>query len=245
MERNSRARRSTKNSRLIMSHYEKGWQAAKLRIAGAARAAGRAPESVKLLAVSKTFAPDAVRSVYAFGQRAFGENYVQEALEKRANLADLPGIEWHLIGPLQSNKARLAAESFDWVETIDRLKIAERLSQHRPATLPPLNVLIQVNTSGETTKSGVPPQAAVALAADVGRLSRLTLRGIMGIPEPTDDVARQRRQFRALRDCLDACRAAGLAVDTLSMGMSADLEAAIAEGATEVRVGTLIFGPRT
>jgi PLP dependent protein len=227
-----------------MGHYEKGWQVAHLRIAEAARAVGREPQTVKLLAVSKTFAPAAVRSVYALGQRAFGENYVQEALEKRAKLADLPGIEWHLIGPLQANKARLAAESFDWVETVDRLKIAERLSHARPATLPPLNVLIQVNVSGETTKNGVPPQAAVALAADVGRLPRLTLRGIMGIPEPTDDVPTQRRQFRALRDCFDACRAAGLPVDTLSMGMSADLEAAIAEGATEVRVGTLIFGPR-
>jgi pyridoxal phosphate enzyme (YggS family) len=227
-----------------MSHCEKGWQAAKARIDAAARAAGRDPESVRLLAVSKTFSPDAIRHVYAMGQRAFGENYVQEAVEKRANLADLPGMQWHLIGPLQSNKARPAAAAFDWVETIDRLRIAERLSQARPAGLPPLNVLVQVNASGESTKSGVAASAAVALAQAVSRLPRLTLRGIMGIPEATEDAAKLRSQFRALRKCFDACREAGLAVDTLSMGMSSDLELAIAEGATEVRVGTLIFGAR-
>jgi pyridoxal phosphate enzyme (YggS family) len=227
-----------------MSHYEKGWQAARKRIATAARASGRAPETVKLLAVSKTFAPEAIRAVYALGQRAFGENYVQEALEKRSNLADLPGIEWHLIGPLQGNKAKLVAQTFDWVESIDRLEIAERLSRARPAEMPPLNVLVQVNASGESTKSGAGPEDALALAADVGRLPRLTLRGIMGIPAPTSDPAVQRRQFALLRACFDACREAALPVDTLSMGMSDDLEAAIAEGATEVRVGTLIFGKR-
>ena len=227
-----------------MSHYEKAWQAAHLRIADAAQAAGRDRNSVKLLAVSKTFPPEAVRSVYALGQRAFGENYVQEAIEKQRALAGLRDIEWHLIGPLQSNKARLAAEAFDWVETIDRLKIAERLSAARPSDRAPLNVLIQVNASVEPTKSGAPPADTLALARDVHRLPRLTLRGIMGIPEATDDVARQRRQFRALRECFDACCAAGLPMDTLSMGMSADVEAAIAEGATEVRLGTAIFGPR-
>jgi pyridoxal phosphate enzyme (YggS family) len=227
-----------------MSHYEKAWQAARGRIAGAAQAAGRDRNSVKLLAVSKTFPAEAVRSVYALGQRAFGENYVQEAIEKQRALADLRDIEWHLIGPLQSNKARLAAESFDWVETIDRLRIAERLAAARPSDRTPLNVLIQVNASLEPTKSGVLPQDAPALARDVHRLPQLTLRGIMGIPEPTDDVARQREQFRVLRACFDACCAAGLPLDTLSMGMSADVEAAVAEGATEVRLGTAIFGPR-
>jgi PLP dependent protein len=227
-----------------MSLPEKGWQATRARIAVAERAAGRASNTVTLLAVSKTFPADAVRAVYALGQRAFGENYVQEAAAKRAALAELPGIEWRLIGPLQSNKAKLAAETFDWVETVDRLKIAERLAAARPADRGPLNVLVQVNASGEASKSGVAPAEAVALARDVSRLPGLTLRGIMGIPEPTPDPGRQRDQFRMLRTCFDACRAAGLPVDTLSMGMSADLEAAIAEGATEVRIGTAIFGAR-
>ena len=227
-----------------MSYYEKTWQAARMRIAGAAEAAGRDRNSVKLLAVSKTFPPEAVRSVYALGQRAFGENYVQEAIEKQRALAGLRDIEWHLIGPLQSNKARLAAEAFDWVETIDRLKIAERLSAARPSDRAPLNVLIQVNASVEPTKSGAPPADTLALARDVHRLPRLTLRGIMGIPEPTEDVGDQRKRFRVLRACFEACCAAGLPMDTLSMGMSADVEAAIAEGATEVRLGTAIFGPR-
>ena len=227
-----------------MRHYEKAWQAASARIAGAAQAAGRDRNGVKLLAVSKTFPAEAVRSVHALGQRAFGENYVQEAIEKQRALADLRDIEWHLIGPLQSNKARLAAESFDWVETIDRLRIAERLAAARPPDRAPLNVLIQVNASLEQTKSGVSPEDVLALARDVHRLPQLTLRGIMGIPEPTDSVARQREQFRVLRACFDACCAAGLPMDTLSMGMSADVEAAIAEGATEVRLGTAIFGPR-
>lgn len=227
-----------------MSHYEKAWQGARARIAKAVQQAGREHNNVKMLAVSKTFPADAVRSVYALGQRAFGENYVQEAVEKQRALADLADIEWHLIGPLQSNKTRLAAESFDWVETVDRLKIAERLSAARPPEKGPLNVLIQVNAGREATKSGVPPDGVGALARDVHRLPRLTLRGIMGIPEPTDDVALQRAQFRVLRECFDECRTAGLPMDTLSMGMSADLEAAIAEGATEVRLGTAIFGAR-
>ena len=227
-----------------MSHYEKAWQAARARIAHAAQVAGRSRNSIRLLAVSKTFPPEAIRAVYALGQRAFGENYVVEAIEKQRVLADLTDIEWHLIGALQSNKTKMAASAFDWVETVDRMKIAERLSDARPAEREPLNVLIQVNVSGESSKSGVAPADALALARDVHRLPRLTLRGIMGIPEPTDDVGHQRAQFRKLRECFDACRDAGIAVDTLSMGMSADLEAAIAEGASEVRLGTAIFGER-
>ena len=227
-----------------MSLLENAWQAAKARVAAAERAAGRAPNSVALLAVSKTFPADAIRAVYAAGQRAFGENYVQEAVAKAGALADLPGLEWRLIGPLQSNKARIAAETFDWVESIDRLQIARRLAAARPAARGPLNVLVQVNASGEASKSGVAPADAPGLASAVSRLPGLTLRGIMGIPAPGPDAGRQRAEFAALRRCFEACREAGLPVDTLSMGMSADLEAAIAEGATEVRVGTAIFGPR-
>jgi len=227
-----------------MSLPEKGWQAARARIAAAERAAGRASNTVTLLAVSKTFPAQAVREIYALGQRAFGENYVQEAIAKQAAVGELPGIEWRLIGPLQSNKAKLAAATFDWVESVDRLKVAERLAAARPEDRGPLNVLVQVNASGEASKSGVAPEEALVLARDVSRLPGLTLRGIMGIPEPTPDPGRQRDQFRVLRACFDACKAAGLPVDTLSMGMSADLEAAIAEGATEVRIGTAIFGAR-
>ena len=227
-----------------MSPLETAWQGTQDRIARAARAVSREPSSVRLLAVSKTMPAAAIRAVHALGQRAFGENYVQEAVEKRAALADLADLEWHLIGPLQGNKARLAAETFDWVESVDRLKIAERLAAARPAGRPALDVLVQVNVSGEVTKSGVSPPQAVGLAQAVAGLPRLRLRGIMGIPAPDDDAARQRAAFAALRACFDACRAAGLAVDTLSMGMSADLEAAIAEGSTQVRVGTAIFGPR-
>ena len=227
-----------------MSHYEKAWQDVMARIERASRAAGRDPREIRLLAVSKTFAPEAVRAVHALGQRAFGENHVQEAVAKIDATADLADLEWHLIGPLQGNKARLAAQRFAWVETVDRLPIAERLAAARPDTLPPLNVCVQVNISGETSKSGVAPAAAVPLARSVGQLPRLRLRGLMGIAEATADLSRQREQFRRLRQCFDACRAAGLAVDTLSMGMSADLEAAIAEGATLVRVGSAIFGAR-
>jgi pyridoxal phosphate enzyme (YggS family) len=227
-----------------MSHYEKAWQEVMARIARAATSAGRDPNSVRLLAVSKTFPPEAIRAVHALGQRAFGENYVQECAEKIDALADLTDIEWHLIGPLQGNKATVAAGRFDWVQTVDRMKIAERLARARPADAPPLDVCVQVNVSGEASKSGVVPGDAVPLAKAVAALPRLRLRGIMGIPEPTDDAARRRAQFRVLRECLDACRAAGLPADTLSMGMSADLEGAIAEGATLVRVGTSIFGAR-
>ena len=227
----------------IMGHYENAWQAVLRRIEAAAQACGRDPRSVKLLAVSKTFPAEAVRAVHALGQRAFGENYVQEAVAKRAALADLTDVTWHLIGPLQSNKTAQAA-AFDWVETVDRLKIAQRLSAQRPPGLAPLSVCIEVNASGEASKSGVPPSGAVDLARAVAALPNLRVRGIMGIPAPDapQDVARA--QFRALARCYEACRDAGIAVDTLSMGMSADLDLAIAEGATQVRVGTAIFGTR-
>jgi pyridoxal phosphate enzyme (YggS family) len=227
-----------------MGPHEKAWQATRQRIADAARAAGRNPDAVRLLAVSKTFSAAAVRDVHGLGQRAFGENYVQEALEKRAALADLPDVVWHLIGPLQANKAREAAEAFDWIETIDRPRIAGRLSSARSGAVPPLNVLVQVNVSGEATKHGVAPPAAVELARYVATLPNLRLRGIMGIPEPSEDPARLRSQFRVLRGCFDACLDDGMALDTLSMGMSDDLEAAIAEGSTEVRIGRAIFGER-
>ncbi len=227
-----------------MSHYEKAWQEVMARIAHAASSAGRDPNSVRLLAVSKTFPSEAIRAVHALGQRAFGENYVQECAAKIDALSDLRDIEWHLIGPLQGNKAALAAGRFAWVQTIDRLKIAERLARARPTDAPPLDVCVQVNASGEASKSGVAPADALPLARAVAALPRLRLRGIMGIPEPTDDAVRRRAQFRVLRDCRDACRAAGLPADTLSMGMSADLDDAIAEGATLVRVGTAIFGSR-
>jgi pyridoxal phosphate enzyme (YggS family) len=223
---------------------EKAWQGARDRIARAARAAGRSPDTVRLVAVSKTQPAERVRDAWRLGQRAFGENYVQEAAAKRAALADLAGLEWRLIGPLQGNKAGLAAEVFDAVESVDRLKIAERLSAARAPARGPLEVLVQVNISGEATKSGAPPDAAVALARQVAALPGLALRGFMGIAEPTGDAAVQRAQFATLARCLGEARAAGLDVDVLSMGMTADLEAAIAEGATEVRLGTALFGAR-
>ena len=206
-----------------------------------------APPGVALLAVSKTFGAEAVREAYAAGQRAFGENYVQEALAKIAALADLrPGIEWHLIGPLQSNKTKAVAEAFDWVHSVDRLKIAHRLAEQRPAWLPPLQLCLQVNVSSEASKSGVPAQEVAALALAVAALprERVVLRGLMAIPEPADGFEVQRGPHRALRELLTAVNGRGLALDTLSMGMSADLEAAIAEGATIVRVGTAVFGDR-
>ncbi len=227
-----------------MSHYEKAWQAVAERVERAVRAAGRTAGSVRLLAVSKTFPVDAVRAVHAAGQRSFGENHVQEGAAKRQATADLADVVWHLIGPLQGNKTRLAAETFDWVESVDRLKIAQRLSAQRPPARAPLDVCIQVNVSGEASKSGVAPDEVVAMALAVADLPRIRVRGIMGIPAPTDDPAQQRTQFRRLRECFESCVAAGLLLDTLSMGMSADLEAAIAEGSTQVRVGTAIFGAR-
>ena len=227
-----------------MVPYFEAWQVARQRVDEALRAVGRARGSVRLLAVSKTFPASAIRAVYALGQRAFGENYVQEARAKRAELADLRDIEWHLIGPLQGNKARMAAECFDWVESVDRPSIAERLSAARAGAPQPLDVLVQVNVSGEATKHGVAPVDALALAQHVAGLPHLRLRGIMGIPEPTADRQGLARQFRQLAACYGACGNAGLAVDTLSMGMSADLELAIEAGATELRIGTAIFGAR-
>ncbi len=213
------------------------------RIADAAEAAGRDPSAVMLLAVSKTWPASAVREAAAAGQRAFGENYVQEGVAKAGALASL-GLEWHFIGPLQSNKTRSVANTFQWVHSIDRLKIAERLSAQRDARLPPLEVCIQVNVSGEASKSGVAPEQAVALAHAVAALPRLRLRGLMCIPEPTDDDAVLRGRFAALRGLKTRLQGEGIALDTLSMGMSDDIEAAVAEGATIVRVGTAIFGAR-
>lgn len=221
-------------------------QAVLARIEAAARQYGRDPQDVVLLAVSKTWPADCVRQALAAGQRAFGENYVQEGVDKVVALRDAgtPGIEWHFIGPLQSNKTRQVAEHFDWVHSIDRLKIAERLAEQRPATLPPLSVCLQVNVSGEPTKSGVSLADAPVLARAIAQMPRLRLRGLMAIPAPADDLAAQRLPFRRVHELYDQLRADGLALDTLSMGMSHDLEAAIAEGATMVRIGTAIFGER-
>lgn len=200
---------------------------------------------MNVLAVSKTCPGVSVREAFAAGQRDFGENYVQESLAKIAELADLrTQIRWHLIGPLQSNKAREVAANFDWVHAVDRMKLAQRLSDLRPPEMAPLQVCLQVNISGEPSKSGVAPEAALALAREVATLPRLRLRGLMAIPEPAGDLAAQRAPHRALRRLMEAMNAEGLALDTLSIGMSADLEAAIAEGATWVRVGTAIFGSR-
>ena len=218
-------------------------QAVHARIETAARACGRAPETVGLLAVSKTWPASSVREAAMAGQRAFGENYVQEGIDKIREVAR-PDLEWHFIGPLQGNKTRQVAETFDWVHSVDRLKIAERLAQHRPETLPPLQVCLQVNISGEDTKSGVAPQEAPALAQRIAQLPRISLRGLMAIPAPAADFAGQREPFRRLRLLFEQLVREGLALDTLSMGMSNDIEAAIAEGATLVRVGTAIFGER-
>ena len=215
------------------------------RIASACAGAGRPVQSVTLLVVSKTFGPEAVREAHAAGERRFGENYVQEGVEKIDALADLrERLEWHLIGPLQSNKTRVVAERFDWVHSIDRLKLAERLSAQRPAALPPLAVCLQVNISAETSKAGFAPREVAAVAHAVAALPRLALRGLMAIPEPVAGFEAQRRPHRALRELFEALRGEGLTLDTLSMGMSADLEAAIAEGATLVRIGSAVFGER-
>ncbi|CAH2800103.1 MAG: Pyridoxal phosphate-containing protein YggS [uncultured Caballeronia sp.] len=215
------------------------------RIAKAAHDASRDASSVQLLAVSKTFPPSDVRAAFEAGQRAFGENYVQEGIAKIGELADLRGeIEWHFIGPLQSNKTKVVAEQFDWVHSIDRLKIAERLSAQRPEGTTALNVCVQVNVSGEASKSGVELADAAALAHAVAALPGLRLRGLMAIPEPAGTLDAQRRPHARLRELMHA-RADDLALDTLSMGMSADLEAAVLEGATMVRIGTAIFGKRT
>ena len=227
-----------------MATIAENLQGVTARIARAAAAAGRDPSAITLVAVSKTFPAGCVAEARAAGQRAFGENYVQEALAKQSALAD-GSLEWHFIGPIQSNKTRAIAEHFAWVHSVDRLKIAERLDAARPAGLPPLNVLLQVNADAEDTKSGVAPDELAALAKAVARLPRLALRGLMCIPRPAADFEAQRRPFARLRGLRDALAAGGLALDTLSMGMSADLEAAVAEGSTLVRVGTAIFGERS
>ena len=218
-------------------------QAVRQRIALAAGAAGRPVAGIQLLAVSKAFPAAAVRHAYAAGQRAFGESYVQEAVEKVAELNDLP-LKWHFIGPLQSNKTRPIAESFAWVHSLDRARIADRLSSGRPANLPDLQVCLQVNISNEASKGGVAPEDLPALARHVRTLPRLKLRGLMAIPEPTGDPVKQCLAFVRLRQLLEQLNAEGFQLDTLSMGMSDDLEAAIAEGATIVRVGAAIFGER-
>ena len=218
-------------------------QHVRARIATACQRAGRGVEEVTLLAVSKTFGADAVRAAAAAGQRAFGENYIQEGVEKIAALRDL-GLTWHCIGPIQSNKTRLVAEHFDWVHTVDRLKIAERLSAQRPADRPPLNVCIQVNIDGGANKSGVAPGDALALARAVAALPQLKLRGLMSIPEIAPDFEAARAVHASARALFDQLNADGLVLDTLSMGMSDDLEAAIAAGSTMVRIGTAIFGSR-
>ncbi|MCU0803952.1 MAG: YggS family pyridoxal phosphate-dependent enzyme [Burkholderiales bacterium] len=218
-------------------------QGVKSRIRGACERAGREPRDIVLVAVSKTFPADDLRAARAAGQRVFGESYVQEAIGKIAALADLD-LEWHFIGPVQSNKTREIAAHFDWVQSIERLKIAERLSAQRPAGRRPLDVLLQVNISGEATKSGVAPADLVPLARAVARLPNLRLRGLMAIPEPTEDMALAQARFESVRRLKESLCAEGLALDTLSMGMTGDLEAAIAAGATMVRVGTAIFGER-
>jgi pyridoxal phosphate enzyme (YggS family) len=218
-------------------------QACQNRISSACNKAGRSENCAQLVAVSKTFPVASIREAYAAGQRVFGESYLQEALPKLEQLADL-SIEWHFIGPLQSNKTRQIAAHFDWVHSLARDKIAHRLSEQRPAGLPPLNVCIQVNVSGEASKSGISPDATLALAHAIAALPNLRLRGFMAIPEPSQDPSLLSGRFRQVAELLQAARISGLDVDTLSMGMSADLEAAIQEGATLVRVGTAIFGAR-
>ena len=220
-------------------------QHVRARIATACQQAGRNVQDVTLLAVSKTFGPEAVRAAAAAGQRDFGENYIQEGVDKIAALADLRDqLRWHCIGPIQSNKTRLVAEQFDWAHGIDRLKIAERLSAQRPPGLPPLNLCLQVNIDGGPTKSGVAPAEALALAQAVAALPRLRLRGLMTIPEPAPDFEAARAVHASARALFDQLNAAGLGLDTLSMGMSDDLEAAVAAGSTMVRVGSAIFGTR-
>ena len=230
--------------RLIMSHIAQRMQAVNERISRAATAASRDPRDIRLLAVSKTFPIDAIVEASTAGQRAFGENYVQEALDKIDALRYLPGLEWHMIGPLQSNKCGVVASRFSWVHTVDRTKIAARLSAMRPESFPPLQVCVQVNISGESSKSGVRPDDAMALSRSIASMPRITLRGLMGIAglDVHPDVVRG--QFRMLRELRDDLVRDGHSLDTLSMGMSGDLDAAIAEGATLVRVGSAIFGER-
>lgn len=220
------------------------WQDVLQRITKAAESCGRRSSDIQLIAVSKTFPAECVRELYSLGQRDFGENYVQELQEKHALLSDCPELVWHFIGPLQSNKTRPVAERAHWVHSIDRLKIAERLAAQRPATLPLLQVCIQVNVSGEDSKSGCSPQELPELARAIAALPGLRLRGLMAIPEPTADMPKLAAQFALLRQLRDDLNIDGFELDTLSMGMSADLELAIGEGATHVRVGTALFGAR-
>ena len=227
-----------------MTIIENNLRAVRDRIALACRAAGRDASAVTLLAVSKTFGVDAVLTAHAAGQTAFGENYIQEAVQKIAALRHLP-LQWHCIGPIQSNKTRLVAEHFDWVHTVDRFKVAQRLSEQRPRALAPLQVCIQVNADGGASKSGVLPEEALALAQQVAALPGLRLRGVMSIPEPAPDFESACALFMPVRAVFNALNAQGLALDTLSMGMSADMEAAIQCGSTLVRVGSAIFGGRT
>jgi pyridoxal phosphate enzyme (YggS family) len=230
-----------------MSTIEQNLQAVQRNIDAAALEAGRAPQSVQLLAVSKTFGPEAVLEAMRAGQTMFGENYLQESLDKIiavAAAAPQTALQWHFIGPIQSNKTRPIAEHFDWVHTVEREKIAQRLSQQRPAGMAPLNVCLQVNISGEASKSGATPGELRELAQQVARLPNLRLRGLMALPEPAADFEQQRIAFRALRLLYEQLQADGLALDTLSMGMSGDMRAAIVEGATMVRVGSAIFGSR-
>lgn len=224
----------------VMSTIAENIAKVRVRIREAEQAKNRTPNSVQLLAVSKTKPAADIREAYACGLIDFGENYLQEALGKQAELADLP-LTWHFIGPIQSNKTRPIAEHFHWVHSVDRLKVAQRLSEQRPAHLPPLNVLLQVNVSGEDSKSGCSPEELPALAQAISQLPHLKLRGLMAIPEPTEDVAAQHAAFARLRELMQALN---LGLDTLSMGMSHDLEAAIGEGATWVRIGTALFGAR-
>lgn len=215
------------------------------QIAASCTECGRNANEVQLLAVSKTFGPDAVREAYQSGQREFGENYIQEGIEKMALLVDLPGIVWHMIGPIQSNKTRVVAEHFAWVHSVDRLKTAERLSAQRPAHLAPLQVCVQVNIDGGLNKSGVAPAQAAQLANEVAQLPGLRLRGVMVIPEPTPDLVAARAIFQRARDLFNTLKLQHAGVDTLSMGMSADMPLAVAAGSTMVRVGTAIFGRRS
>ncbi|WP_404344646.1 YggS family pyridoxal phosphate-dependent enzyme [Vreelandella venusta] len=224
----------------------KSLASARERLRRALEDAGRSPTSATLLAVSKTKPAERLREAWQHGQREFGENYLQEALDKHAALEDLDGIVWHFIGPLQSNKTRAVAEQFAWVHSVDRLKIAKRLSEQRPAALPPLNVCLQVNISREASKSGVLPEDALALAQEIAALPGLALRGLMAIPAPAETLEAQRQPLAALRQLLEELQTAlpEAPLDTLSMGMSDDLEAAVLEGATLVRLGTAIFGTR-
>ena len=226
-----------------MTTISKALQAVQARIQRAAMHCGRRSDAITLIAVSKTVSAESLRIAYAYGQRAFGESYVQEALPKIAALQDL-ALEWHFIGPLQSNKTKIVAENFAWVHSVERAKVAQRLSEQRPQAMPPLNICLQVNVSGEASKRGVAPAEVLALAQAVATLPKIKLRGLMAIPEATADVLKQRVQFHLLRELFDQLNLHGLALDALSMGMSDDLETAIAEGATLLRVGSAIFGVR-